>query len=103
MYRNSDFKPDLESKKFTDLGEEEFITTGGSVLQFNKEEHKDIYQHLQDLPKHREFLSRFRIFYSQADEKEMDCHIKPELQQIMNLPQSELDIAYMGFRDFITD
>jgi hypothetical protein len=30
--------------------------TGGSVLLFNEGEHKAIYKHLQDLPKHHEFL-----------------------------------------------
>jgi hypothetical protein len=52
---------------------------------------------LHDLPKHREFLSRFRIFYNQAEEKEMDWHIKSELKQIMELPESKQDIAYIFF------
>jgi adenylate kinase len=77
--------------------------TGGSVLQFNAEEHKAIYEHLQELPKQREFLSRFRIFYSQADEKQMDCHIKRELQQCMKLRECEVELAYMCFRDLIED
>jgi hypothetical protein len=66
-------------------------------LQFNEDKHKAIYEHLQELPKHREFLSRLGIFYNQADEKEMDCHIKPELQQSLNLPESELDVTYKSF------
>ena len=94
---------ELKANKSIDCGEEEFLMTGGTVLQFNEEEHKAIYQHLQDLPKHREFLSRFRIFYSQADEKEMDTYVKPELEQIMKLSDIQLDIAYMCFREFITD
>jgi len=77
--------------------------TGGSVLQFNEKDHAAIYKHLKQLPKYREFLSRFRIFYSQADEKEMDCHIKSELKEIMNLPGSELDINYMCFIDIMKD
>ena len=71
--------------------------TGGTLLQFNEDKHKAIYEHLQELPKHREFLSRLGIFYNQADEKEMDCHIKPELQQSLNLPESELDVTYKSF------
>jgi nucleoside-triphosphatase THEP1 len=77
--------------------------TGGSVLQFNAEEHKAIYEHLQELPKQREFLSRFRIFYRQADEKEMDCHIKPELQQIMSSRETELELACICFTEFMKD
>ena len=103
IYTNADVVQDLKPNNVTDIGEEEFLMAGGSVLQFNEEEHKDIYQHLQDLPKHREFLSRFRIFYSQADEKKMDSHIKPELQQSMKLPESELDLTYMCFIDFVKD
>jgi hypothetical protein len=93
----------LKSNKVTDIGEEKFLMTGGSVLQFNEEEHKDIYYHLQDLPKHREFLRRFRLFYSQANENEMDWHIKSELQQIMKLPASELEITYMCFIDIMKE
>ena len=33
----------------------------------------------------------------------MDCHIKPELQQSMKLPESELDLNYMCFIDFVKD
>jgi len=103
IFTNTDFVQDLRSKKGIVSGEEEFLMTGGSVLQFNEEEHKDIYEHLQELPKHREFLRRFRIFYNQADEKEMDCHIKHELQQNMKLPDSELDLTYMCFIEFVKD
>jgi hypothetical protein len=97
IYTNADVAHNLKLNKFTDIGEEKFLMTGGSVLQFNEQEHKTIYGYLQDLPKHREFLSRIRIFYSQADEKQMDLHIKRELQRSMKLHQSELDIAYMRF------
>ena len=68
-----------------------------------KEEHKAIYQHLQEPPKHREFLSRFRICYGQAKEEEMDRHIKSELQQIMKVPESELDLNYKSFLPIMQD
>jgi len=103
IYTNTDVALNLKPNKVTDIGEEEFLMTGGSVLQFNEEEHKDIYQHLQELPKHREFLSRLRIVYSQANEEEMEFHIKPELQKSMKLPESELDLGYVCYRDFIMD
>jgi hypothetical protein len=61
------------------------------VLQFNEEEHKAIYDPLQDLPKHSVFLSRFRIFCSQADEKDLDFANKRGLQQSMNLHGIKLD------------
>jgi len=41
LYTDADVPHDLISHKVTDIGEEEFIMTGGSVLQFNEEEHKD--------------------------------------------------------------
>jgi hypothetical protein len=52
LYTNSDVVQDLKSQTVKECGKEEFMMTGGSVLQFNKEEHKAIYEHL---PKHREF------------------------------------------------
>jgi len=91
----------LQTNKVTDVGEAKFLMTDGTVLQFNEEDHPDIYRHLKELPKHREFLRRFRIFYSQADEKEIDWHIKSELQQIMMFPDSELDITCICFIDVI--
>ena len=103
IYTNADVPHDLKSNKVSDIGEAEFLMTRNSVLQFNEEEHKAIYEHLQDLPKHREFLSRLRIFYSQADEEKMDSHIKRELKEIMKLQEIQLDIAYMYFYDYITD
>jgi hypothetical protein len=102
IYSNADVGPELCSKIVNEQCEE-FLMTGGTVLQFNEEEHKAIYEHLQDLPKHREFLRRFRIFYSQADEKEMDYYIKRELQQSMKLLESEMELAYMCFLEFIKD
>jgi hypothetical protein len=124
IYTNADVGQELKCNKGIDVSEEEFLMTGGSVLQFDEEEHKAIYEHLQELPKHREFLSRFRIYYCQADEKEMGCHIKSELkqnmklreteiemdihvkrelQESMQLPDTELELAYMCFRDFMKD
>jgi len=103
IYTNTDVAGKLLSNKVTDIGEEGFLMTGDSVLQFNEEEHKAIYEHLQGLPKYREFLSRFRIIYRQADEKGMDGHIERELQNIMKLPESELDLTYMCFIEFVKD
>jgi hypothetical protein len=93
IYTNADVEQKLKSYKVVDISQEEFLMTGGSVLQFNEEEHKAIYELLQELPKHREFLSRFRICYRQADEKKMDFYIKRELQKSMKLPDSELDLG----------
>ena len=106
IYTNADVEGKLKSDRDTDIGGAEFLMTGGSVLQFNEEKHPIIYQHLQELPRHREFLSRFRIFYRQANEEEMEWHIKRELQQYLRelrVLDSELEVAYMYFRDFVTD
>jgi hypothetical protein len=103
LYTNTDIPPNLQSNKATDIGEEKFLMTGGSVLQFNAEKHKAIYDKLKDLPKHCEFLSRFRIFYRQADEKQMEFYIKSELQKSMSLYDSELYIAYTCFIDCVKE
>jgi hypothetical protein len=63
IYTNTEVARDLKSNQVTDISEEEYLTMDVSVLQFNEEVHKAIYEHLQELPKHHEFLSRFRIFY----------------------------------------
>ena len=52
IYTNTDVVLELKSYNVIHFGEEEFLMTGGSVLQFNEQEHKAIYKHLQDLPKH---------------------------------------------------
>jgi hypothetical protein len=91
LYTNADVSPNVQSNKTIDIGEEKFLMTGGSVLQFNEEEHKAIYDQLQDLPKHSKFLSRFRIFYSQANEKDLDFATKRGLQQSTNLHGIKLD------------
>ena len=87
IYTNTDIEQKLKSYNVIDFSQEEFLMTGGSVLQFNEEEHKAIYEHLQELPKYREFLSQLRIIYRQADDTELDCHIEPELEQSVKLPQ----------------
>ena len=103
IYTNTDVEQGLKSYNVIDFSQAQFLMTGGSVLQFNEEEHPGIYEHLQDLPKHREFLSRLRICYSQAGEMGMDRHIKSELQQIMELPDSLVDIACTYFIDIMME
>jgi hypothetical protein len=103
IYTNADVGENLQSNKVTDIREAELLMTGGTVLQFNGEEHKAVYKHLQKMPKHREFLRRFRILYNQANEKDMDGFIKSELKQSMKLPESDLDITYMCFIDIINE
>ena len=103
IYTTADVEQRLKSYNLIDFSQAEFLMTGGSVLQFNEEEHPAIYEKLQNLPKHREFLSRLRICYSQAGEMGMDRHIKSELQQIMKLSDSEMDITYMCFIDIMKE
>jgi len=97
VYTNADVEETLKSNNITDIGEEKFLMTEGSVLKFNEQDHPAIYEHLQGLPKHREFLRRFRIIYSQPNEEEIDGHIKSELQRDRELTESELDKTYMCF------
>jgi hypothetical protein len=42
LYTNADVPPNLNSNKTINIGEEKFLMTGGSVLQFNEQEHKAI-------------------------------------------------------------
>ena len=100
IYTNADVADNLKSD-ITDFSQEEFLMTGGSVLKFDEQKHNAIYEGLKELPKHREFLSRFRILYKQAGEKQIDCHIKRELQQSMQLPESLLETACKCFCEFI--
>jgi hydrogenase maturation factor len=44
----------LKSNKDIEVGQENILMTGSSVLQFSEEEHKDIYECLQELTQHRD-------------------------------------------------
>jgi hypothetical protein len=103
IYTNADIEPTLQSIRENDIGEEKLLLTGGYLLQFNEREHQVIYNHLKDLPKFRDFLRKFRIFYSQVNEKSIDFHIKSEIQQSMDLYETDLQIAYTSFIDFMKD
>jgi len=46
---------------------------------------EDIYDHMKEKPRNREFLSRYRIIYKQANEKDMDGFIIPPLQEKMKI------------------
>jgi len=52
IYTNADIGQELKSNKVLKVSKEEFLMTGGSVLHFNEEEHKAIYEHLEELPKY---------------------------------------------------
>jgi hypothetical protein len=103
IYTNANVSTDLQCNKATDIEDENFLMSGGSVLQFNEQKHKTIYGYMQDLPKHREFFGRFRIFYSQTDEDGIKIHIKRELPLSVTVDDSELDIAYMRFLGIMKD
>lgn len=85
----------LKSNKDIEIGQENFLVTRSSVLQFSEEEHKDIYERLQELPQHREFLSLFGIIYRQGYGKEKDHYITREIQQNVKLSGIEVDLAYI--------
>jgi hypothetical protein len=98
IYTNADLT-DLQSNKHTDTDEESLLMTGGSVLQFNEQEHDAIYRQLKHFDKHSQFFCRFRIMYNQTDEENMERHIKSELNQTMKLHCIELDRACMYLLD----
>jgi hypothetical protein len=96
-------KKGLKSNKDIEDDHEDLLMRGSSVLQFSEEDHKDIYEHLQELPQHRKCLSRFGIMYKKCNEKEMDHYITRELQQNKKLPGIEVDLAYIYFRESMKD
>jgi hypothetical protein len=101
IYTNADVEERLKSDTSAELGQEEFLNAGGYVLKFCEEKHKDIYEHMKEKPRYREFLSRYRIMYKQADEKRMDHYIIPPLQEILKFPDSERKSACQYFCDFV--
>jgi len=52
------------------------------VLQFNEEENKAIYEHLQELPKHREFLSGLRTFTFRLTRKRWNGTLKVNYSKV---------------------
>ena len=101
IYTNADVEEGLKSAKSTEVGQEDFLETGGCVLKFSEETHKTIYEKMEKKPRYRDFLSRYRIMYKQANEKEMDLHIIPPLQENPKFPDSEGKSACQFFCDFI--
>ena len=101
IYTNADVEEGLKSAKSTEVGQEEFLNTGGHVLKFSEETHKTIYEKMEKKPRYREFLSRYRIMCKQANEKEMDRYIIPPLQEKLKFPDSERESACQFFCDYI--
>jgi len=62
---------------------------------------EDIYEHMKEKPRNREFLSRYRIIYNQANEKGLDGFIISPLQDKMKFPDRESESACQYFCDFI--
>jgi hypothetical protein len=101
IYTNADVEKGLKSGKSTALGQEGFLNTRGSVLKFSEDTHKDIYEHMKERLGYREFLSRYRIMYRQANEKDMHGYIITPLQEKLQLPDSEGESACQYFCDSI--
>jgi TATA-box binding protein (TBP) (component of TFIID and TFIIIB) len=101
IYTNANVEGNLKSDKSTEIGQEEFLNTGGCVLKFSEETHKDIYEHMKKKPRYREFFRRYRIMYNQANENEMDRYIIPTLQEKLKIPDIEKESACRYFFDFI--
>ena len=102
MYTNADVEEGLICDKSNEVGQEVFLNTGGLMLRFSEEKHKDVYEHMKKKTlRYREFLSRYRIMYKQANEKEMDGYIIPPLQKILKFPDSDRESACQYFCDFI--
>jgi len=81
IYTNADVEEGLKSGTSTEVGQEVLLNAGGCVLKFSEETHKDIYEHMKEKPRYRGFLSRYRIMYKQANEKEMDRYIIPHCKK----------------------
>ena len=101
IYTNADVEEGLKSGTSTEVGQEVLLNAGGCVLKFSEETHKDIYEHMKEKPRYREFLSRYRIMYKQENEKEMDCFIIPPLQEELKFADSERELACKYFSDSI--
>jgi hypothetical protein len=47
--------------------------------------HEDIYEHMKERPRYRNFLSRYKKIYKQANEKDLDDFIIPPQQEGMDI------------------
>jgi len=68
------------------LGQEEFLSTGGDVLKFSQETHKDIYKHMKEKPMYCEFLIPHRVIYRQVNEEVLDVFVNPPMQKKKRIP-----------------
>jgi hypothetical protein len=103
IYTNADVERRLKFENSTESGQEDFLNTGGTVLKFSEETHKAIYQHMKEKPRYREFLSKYRIMYLQANEKRIDQYIIPMLEKQLAFPEYERETACQHFCDFIKE
>jgi hypothetical protein len=97
LYTTSNVSSDQE----TDIVAEELLMTSDPVRHFDKVNLEGIYENLKEKPTYVEFLGRFRVFHSQANEKKLGTLIKGKLKQIMNLSDNKLDLAYKNFLYFM--
>jgi hypothetical protein len=100
IYTNADVEVLPKCDKSTELDQEEFLNTDGYVLKFTEETRKDIYEHVKEKSRYREFLSRYRIIYKQANERVLGVCIIPQIQEKLELPDSERESACQYFCDF---
>ena len=100
IYTNADVEIQLKCDKSTELDQKEFLNTGGYVLKFTEETRKDIYEHVKEKSRHREFLSPYRLIYKQANERVLEVFIIPPLQDKLEFPDSERESACHYFCDF---
>jgi hypothetical protein len=100
IYTNADVDVQLKCDKSTEFDQEEFLNTGGYVLKFTEETCKDIYKHVKEKSRYREFLSRYRIIYKEANERILEVFIIPQMQEKLELPESERESTCQYFCDF---
>jgi hypothetical protein len=100
IYINADVKEGLKSDKSTELDQEEFFSTGGYVLKFSQETRRHLRAH-EEKTRYCEFLSRYRIMYKQANEKDLDGFVIPPLQEKLQFPDSEREQACQYFGYFL--
>ncbi|PSN31502.1 hypothetical protein C0J52_24502 [Blattella germanica] len=101
LYTNANIEESLMSKQEFEIGTERIALTDQSMLRLDESDHSEIFEKLSELSDLREFLKSFRIMYNQASDNKLDDLISYEIQQYLQLSESDSQIAFTTFRDLI--
>ncbi|XP_069669145.1 uncharacterized protein [Periplaneta americana] len=99
LYTNADVDKSILVPASNEECLEIFLTdeSHNHVLKFNDEDHRNVYQALQNKPKYREFLNQLRIVYKQANEDELERSIMTQIELNPTVSKNNIKFTYTEY------